>query len=247
MLFDAHIHLNELTAEELLRPLPAAVLCSVHDPADPTLSWQEKEVLCSYGIHPLWIDGVGRSRETLEQLASAGKIAAVGEFGFDFYNGRSPEEEAKQKEVFRTQCSVAERYWLPAVIHVRRGMAELFAETDILKRLPAVIFHCYPGTAEEGNAFLKRGVNAFFSFGTPLIKNFAGAQKALRDLPGERVLFETDAPFQPPRGRERTVPGDIVAVYEKGAELLGIAKEILEEQVWCTACEVFPQLKKISR
>ena len=247
MLFDAHIHLNELTAEELTRSLPATVLCSVHDPADPILALDDPGILCSYGIHPLWLDGASRSLETLELLASTGKIVAVGEFGFDFYNGRSPEEEIRQREFFRAQCAIAERYRLPVVIHVRRGMAELFAETATLKRLSAVVFHCYPGTAEEGSAFLKRGVNAFFSFGTPLVKNFPSVQKTLRELRAEQILFETDAPFQPPRGRTRTVPDDIVAVYEKGAELLEIAKDVLEERTWQSACNIFPQLKKISR
>jgi TatD DNase family protein len=247
VLFDAHIHLSELTAEEQKRPLPVAILSSVHDPADPTLALNDPGILCSYGLHPLWLDGAGRSRESLEMLASIGKIAAVGECGFDFYNGRSPEEEAKQREFFLAQCSIAERYRLPVVIHVRRGMAEIFAETATLKRLSAIIFHCYPGTAEEGSAFLKRGVNAFFSFGTPIIKNFAGAQQALKELPGERILFETDAPFQPPRGRERTVVGDIVAIYDKASEILHIERAELERRTWTTACTIFPQLKKISR
>jgi TatD DNase family protein len=247
VLFDAHIHLSELNATELARPFPAAVLSSVHDPADPTLALREPGVLCSYGIHPLWLDGAGRSLETLETLAAERRIAAVGEYGFDFYTGRSEKEEKRQDEVFLAQSEIAERHKLPVVIHVRRGMAELFAETARIKRLPSVIFHCYPATAEEGAAFLKRGVNAFFSFGTPLVKNFLGAHKALRELPIERILFETDAPFQPPRGRARTEPNDIVSVYEKGAELRGMPKNKLEEQVWRNACEIFPQLKELSR
>lgn len=203
-------------------------------------------VFCSYGIHPLWIDGAGRSKETLEKLASEKKIAAVGEFGFDFYNGRSREEEAKQREFFLAQCSVAEKYELPAVIHVRRGMAELFSDVLLLKRLPAVIFHCYPGTAEEGCAFLKRGVNAFFSFGTPLVKNYPGALAALKELPRDRLLLETDAPFQPPRGQERTLPADIIKVYEKCSELLEISFPKVEESIWRNACDIFPALERIN-
>ena len=246
MLFDAHIHLSEIPLEQRVPPLPAAALCSVHDYSDPLLSMHEPGLLFSYGIHPLWLDGAGRSLETLEKLAEERKIAAVGEFGFDFYEERDREKERWQKEFFHAQCAVAERFALPAVIHVRRGMAELFAETPVLKRLPAVIFHCYPGTAEEGLAFLKRGVNAFFSFGTPLIKKYPGAITALKGLPRELLLFETDAPFQPPRGRMLTFPADIVAVYEKGAELLEINKKTLEEQIWRNACSSFSQLKKIS-
>lgn len=240
MLFDAHLHLSEIPKADQERPLPASVLTSVHDPEDPALSLGESSVLCSYGIHPLWLEGTDRSLETLEKLSGSGQIAAVGEFGFDFYHGREEEEEKKQKKFFHAQCAIAEQYHLPVVIHVRRGMAELFAETAILKRLPTVIFHCYPGTAEEGRAFLKRGVNGFFSFGTPLIKNYPGAIAALKGLPDDRILFETDAPFQPPRGRERTVPSDITPVYEKASKLLEIPFSELESKVWRVAQDIFP-------
>ena len=239
MLFDAHIHLGELSEEECRPPLPAAVLSSVHDPADPSLDVGLPGILCSYGIHPLWLDGAGRSLESLEDLAAAGSIAAVGECGFDFYHGRDNEKEKKQKEFFHAQCDIAARYRLPVVVHVRRGMAELFAEAAILKKLSAVIFHCYPGTAKEGRAFLKRGVNGYFSFGTPLIKSYPGVIAALKGLPPDRILFETDAPFQPPRDRERTLPADIVTVYKKGSELLDISLPELEKIVWGTARGLF--------
>ncbi|HSA32088.1 MAG TPA: TatD family hydrolase [bacterium] len=240
MLFDAHIHLSEIPMGEQARPLPASVLTSVHDPEDPSLSLGDPAVLCSYGLHPLWLDATGRSLETLEKLSNSGQISAVGEFGFDFYNGRDEEKEKKQRDIFRAQCAIAEQYHLPVVLHVRRGMAELFAETMLLKKLPSVIFHCYPGTADEGQAFLKRGVNGFFSFGTPVIKTYPGAIAALKGLPPDRILFETDAPFQPPRGRERTLPVDIRAIYEKGSELLKIPQPELESIVWRTAQGIFP-------
>ncbi len=243
MLFDAHLHLGELSPEE--RRLPGAALSSVHAADDPSVNAREPGVLLSYGIHPLWIDGEGRSLEVLGAFAADGTIAAVGECGFDFYHGRDAVKATRQREVFLAQCAVAERCCLPLVVHVRRGMAELFAETDRLKRLPAVIFHCYPGTAEEGRAFLTRGVNAYFSFGTPLLKRYRGAIAAFRTLPHERLLLETDAPFQPLRGRERTLPADLVAIYEEGAALLGISREELEERLWRTAETIFPVLRTI--
>ncbi|HNT27897.1 MAG TPA: TatD family hydrolase [bacterium] len=240
MLFDAHIHLSEIPKVEQGRPLPASVLTSAHDPEDPSLSLGDPAVLCSYGLHPLWLDAPGRSLETLVKLSASGQISAVGEFGFDFYHGRDREKEKKQRDFFHAQCVIAERYRLPVVLHARRGMAELFNETTLLKKLSAVIFHCYPGTAEEGQAFLKRGVNGFFSFGTPIIKNYPRAIAALKRLPLDRILFETDAPFQPPHGREMSLPIDIVTVYEKGSELLSIPRPELEHIVWGTAQGIFP-------
>ncbi len=243
MLFDAHLHLGELLPDERL--LPGAAVSSVHSPDDPLVKIKEPGVLLSYGIHPLWLDGEGRSLEILESFAADGTIAAVGECGFDFYAGRDEAQVKRQREIFLVQCAVAERHRLPLIVHGRRGMAELFAETRQLKRLPAVIFHCYSGTAEEGLAFLTRGINAYFSFGTPLVKGYRGAIAAFRALPQDRLLLETDAPFQPVHGRKRTFPADLVAIYEKGAEMLGVSREKLEERLWLTARTIFPALGKI--
>lgn len=243
MLFDAHLHLGELPSEE--RVLPGAALSSVHDFHDPLVSQREPRVILSYGIHPLWIEREGRSLDVLTALAAQGTIAAVGECGFDFYHGRDEEKETRQREIFLAQCAVADRFRLPLVIHVRRGMKELFAHIDLLRTISAVIFHCYPGTAEEGNAFLRRGVNAFFSFGTPLLKGYRGAVTAFQRLPRERLLLETDAPFQPLSGHEKTLPSDLLLVYERAACLLGSSRENLEERLWRTATEIFPVLREM--
>ncbi len=244
MLFDAHIHLGEIDPRE--RMLPGAALCSIHALDDPLLVAPRAEVLLSYGIHPLWIAEAGRSLAVLETLAAAGKIAAVGECGFDFYQGRDAAKEQSQREVFQTHCAIAAQYRLPLVIHVRRGMAEVFAETAVLKRIPAVIFHCYPGSAEEGRAFLKRGVNAFFSFGTPLLKHYPGTIAALQALPRERILLETDAPFQPPRGQDKTLPADLAVVYEAAARLRNEDPAAWKQCLWETACAIFPALSRLT-
>ena len=97
MLFDAHLHLSELDEETRTRPLPGAGLSSIHDPEDPLLASRLAEVLLSYGIHPLWIGEKGRSLAVLGSLAGSGAIAAVGEFGFDFYHERTPEQERRQQ------------------------------------------------------------------------------------------------------------------------------------------------------
>jgi TatD DNase family protein len=84
---------------------------------------------------------------------------------------------------------------------VRRAMHKIFPFAREFKKLPAVVFHSWPGTKAEGQAFIKRGINAFFSFGTTVLKNHKLAMNCAAEFPADRILFETDAPYQPLRGK----------------------------------------------
>lgn len=138
----------------------------------------------------------------LESLAKEGRLGAVGETGFDLYNDEFRATEKLQDEIFAAHLETALRYDLPMVLHVRRAMHKVFAHTAALKKLPAVIFHSWPGTMGEGESLLRRGVNVYFSFGTVITLNHKEAIHCCANIPGERLLTETDAPYQPLRGAE---------------------------------------------
>jgi len=156
---------------------------------------------------------------TLETLASEGRLAAVGETGFDLFNAAYRETEKIQDDLFAVHLETALRCDLPLVIHARRAMHKIFAHDVVLKKCRAVVFHSWPGTAGEGEALLRRGINAFFSFGTTVMLNHREAMRCCAVFPVERLLTETDAPFQPPRGREFSVYADIVPILEAIAAL----------------------------
>ena len=135
--------------------------------------------------------------ELLQSLAAAGRLDAVGETGFDLYDARYRAGEKIQDEMFACHLEAALKHGLPLVLHVRRAMHKIFPFARELKKLPAVVFHSWPGTRGEGEALLRRGINVFFSFGAPLLKNHRAAMACAAFFPPERLLFETDAPYQP--------------------------------------------------
>jgi TatD DNase family protein len=98
-------------------------------------------------------------------------------------------------------------------------MHKVFAHTAALKRLPAVVLHSYMGTAEEGMSLLRRGVNAYFSFGAAILLNHKTAIRACALLPLDHLLLETDAPYQPLRGREFSRWADLAAILRGAAKL----------------------------
>jgi TatD DNase family protein len=156
---------------------------------------------------------------TLHDIASAGRIAAIGEFGFDLYNAAFRETEALQDRIFAAHLEAALRYDLPAVLHVRRAMHKIFAAAKKLSKCRAVVFHSWPGAFEEGKSLLRRGVNAYFSFGNTVALNHKQAQKSCAPFPAERLLTETDAPFQPLRGKNFSQWADLPPILETAAAL----------------------------
>jgi TatD DNase family protein len=174
--------------------------------------------LCCFAVHPQ-LPAAGAERRSgeirrvllplLETLAREGRLDAVGETGFDLYTPAFRDTEAFQEEIFRVHLETALRYGLPLVLHVRRALHKIFAYTKELKRLPSVIFHSWPGTEAEGESLLRRGLNAYFSFGTVICLNHRAAQDSAARFPPERLLLETDAPWQPLRGKGNASWGDL--------------------------------------
>ena len=157
--------------------------------------------------------------EIVEMLAAQGRLDAVGETGFDLYSEKFKAAEKIQDEMFVCHLETAVKYGLPLVLHLRRAMHKIFPFSGELKKLPAVIFHSWPGTRGEGEALLHRGINAFFSFGATVVNNHKEAMRCSAFFPADRILLETDAPYQPLRGKTYSSWQDLDAVCKVIAAL----------------------------
>jgi TatD DNase family protein len=170
--------------------------------------------------------GAGEIWKTLlpltETLAGEGRLDAVGETGFDLFDRRFRDTEGAQEEIFRAHLETARRHGLPLVLHLRRGMDKIFAHTGDLKKIPALIFHSWPGTVEEGESLLRRGLNAYFSFGAIIRLNHKAARRSAALFPPDRLLLETDAPWQPLRGAPYSSWADLPGTC---AALAGLRRE----------------------
>jgi Tat protein secretion system quality control protein TatD with DNase activity len=154
--------------------------------------------------------------DNLALAASGGSVAAIGECGFDFYGDvperlRSPANERAQAEVFEFQLSLAERFGLPIVLHLRRANDMLFRYAARLSRLKAVALHAWGGPANEALDFLSRCPRALFSFGTGALNGNKKARASIAALPASALLAETDAPYQPPRSEAPPCAASILA------------------------------------
>ncbi|MDR0447202.1 MAG: TatD family hydrolase, partial [Treponema sp.] len=206
---------EEIAATAKLDGAPPVYPCFAVHPQLPASLNKERDNNSS----PLSIAGFRDKLELLLALADEGRISAVGETGFDLYSNEYKETEAIQDELFTAHLDIARSYNLPLILHVRRAMHKIFFHTSTLKMLPAVIFHSWSGTPEEAFSLLHRGIRAFFSFGTTLLLNHKNAIRSCAALPAEYLLTETDAPWQPLRGRVFSCWADLPVILETAAAI----------------------------
>jgi len=180
-------------------------------------------VLPGFAVHPqmplYWKHETEACLADLDALADGGRLAVIGETGFDLFNADFRETEKTQDYLFAAHLDAALRHGLPLVLHVRRAMHKVFAHASVLKKCRSVIFHSWSGTAGDGEALLRRGVNAYFSFGTVVALNHRQAMRCCATFPADRLLTETDAPYQPLRGKGFSSHGDLPRILEAIAAL----------------------------
>ena len=190
---------------------------------------------------PSLVSGLGH----LQSLAMQGRLHAVGETGFDLYDERYRGAEKIQDEMFHCHLEIALKYSLPMILHVRRAMHKIFPYSRDLKNLPAVIFHSWPGTKEDGESLIRRGINVFFSLGSGVLLNHKKAIASAANFPPGRILLETDAPYQPLRGNNFSSWRDLeqicqgIAAIRKEAGVMCNTKDELEEQTTASFMSIF--------
>ena len=165
---------------------------------------RESDVWASVGIHPHEADGHADLGEAALLAAAAHpKVIAIGETGLDYYYDHSDRET--QKALFRRHISVARETGLPIIIHTRDAegdTAAILSEEMEQGAFPALI-HCFTASADFARIVLDLGLTISLS-GIVTFKNAKDLQEIAAQLPEERILVETDAPFLAPiphRGR----------------------------------------------
>ena len=183
----------------------------------------------AFGMHPQM--PLEENAGFLEDLLREKKIGAVGEAGFDLFTQEFASQIDRQERVWKIQVSLAALYRVPLVVHARKAQERIFRDAKKLKAVPAVIFHSFAGSPQDARSLLRRGINGFFSFGKPILNGKKSAIACVRSLPLERLLLETDAPFQTLKDEARTGPEEIARVYEAAAALRGSGMDEIAAQI----------------
>ncbi|HEC99811.1 MAG TPA: TatD family deoxyribonuclease [Proteobacteria bacterium] len=192
---------------------------------------QYEGVFAATGIHPH--DAKGATSETydgLRHLAKSPCVVAVGEIGLDFFKEYSPRRE--QEICLREQIQLARELRLPLIIHDRDAHDEIIR---ILREEKAEdvggVFHCFSGNYTFGRKCLDMGFHISIA-GVVTFPKAAILRDVVKNVPMDRLLIETDAPFLAPvpyRGK-RNEPAYVVHVARKLADIKGCS--VIEVAQW---------------
>lgn len=191
------------------------------------------------GVHPSeardWDDSL---IDKIKNYSKSNKIAGIGEIGLDYYWDKSFND--LQKEVFIKQIKLANELNLPISVHDREAHKDTF---DILKehnKGSKIVMHCFSGSVEFARECVKDGWYLALG-GVVTFKNAIKMKEVAQDLPLEKLLLETDAPYLTPvpyRGKENQ-PAYVRFVAEEIAKLRGVAYEEIARATCENAEKVF--------
>ena len=183
----------------------------------------QPDIWCTVGTHPHEAkEDPGLTPETLIRLADDPRVVGIGECGLDFHYDLSPRDI--QAQVFRAHVVAARETGLPLVVHTREA-DEVMGETleaEYAKGPFRLLMHCY--TSGPDLARRAAAMGAWFSVsGIATFKAAEDVREVIREMPGDRIIVETDCPYLAPvphRGR-RNEPAYIGHVLAKLADVRG--------------------------
>lgn len=235
-IFDTHAHYDDSAfdgdRDELLNEMHrygvgSIITCGCDEASSKAaleLAHKHPFIYAAVGVHPECTKN-GYDEDWIRRLAADEKCVAIGEIGLD-YHWSEPNE--RDKSIFESQLTLAKELEKPVILHDREAHGDTF---DILKKhRPRGVMHCYSGSAEMAHQLVDMGL--YIGLGGVLtFKNARKTVEVAEQIPLERILLETDAPYMAPvplRSR-RCHSAMIVYVAERLAQIKGVTlKEVLD-------------------
>lgn len=258
---DAHAHLEIVTnaspnSPEVAAVISAAKAAGVQHLVQVGYSAEQSKwcvdlaelypnVLAAVALHPNEAPMVDLDIDfkIIETLALNPRVRAIGETGLDFFR-TAPELRDKQIKSFKLHIDLAKRLQKALVIHDRDAHEAVLKILEEEGSPEKTVFHCYSGDAEMAKYCVSKGF--FLSFaGTVTFKNAPQLRDALKQVPDELLLVETDSPFLAPvphRGMLNT-PAQIANIVRFIANERGQTPEHVAEVTSKNAIKVFGEFK----
>jgi len=203
-------------------------------------------VYCSVGTHPHHAhEELDIDADALVAATKHPKVVAIGEAGLDYFYDKSP--RAAQEQGFRAHVAAARATRLPLVIHSREAdddMARILEEETAKGAFPAVL-HCFTGGRDLAMRAIALGLSISFT-GILTFKKSDALRAIAAELPADRILVETDAPYLAPgkfRGK-RNEPAYVIETAKVLAETRGVSLDTIARE---TTDNFFRLFSKVPR
>jgi len=261
VLIDSHCHLDRLDLSAHGGSLDAALaaarargvghfLCigisADNAAAVKALSERYADVDCTVGVHPLDLQpGVAPALDWLLAELNHPHVVAIGETGLDYHY--EPEAAELQRQAFRLHLQAAQLTGKPVIVHTREARADTLALLREAALPQAGVLHCFTEDWPMAKAALDLGFYISLS-GIVTFRNADALREVARQVPADRLLIETDAPYLAPiphRGKPN-LPEYVRDVAEFLAPLRGVDVDTLAEQTTQNFQRLFP-LARVNR
>lgn len=237
-IFDAHAHYDDKWFDDdrstLLDNIKSKGVCGIVNnsvdlkTAEKSIEYAEKYdfMYAAVGFHPENLDDIPADYlDRLAELSKHEKVVAIGETGLD-YHWDIPKD--KQKKVFEEQIKLSLDLKMPLVVHDREAHGDTF---DLLRKYrPNALVHCFSGSVELMRETVRLGMYISLG-GVVTFKNARHSIEVAAEIPIDRLLLETDAPYMAPvpfRGK-RCDSSMILYVAEKIAAVRNMGvQELLD-------------------
>jgi TatD DNase family protein len=210
------------------------------------LAESHRQIFFSIGTHPNHVnEEPGATIDQLVSLSAHPKCVAIGEAGLDYHYDKVPRELAAQ--VLRRHIAAARIAALPLVIHSRDADADMAAilEDEMGKGAFPALLHCFTSSRALAETGLRLGLYVSFS-GVLTFKNSEDLRAIARDVPLDRLLVETDAPYLAPtpyRGK-RNEPAYVAETAKVLASVKGVSAAALAEATTANVLRLFGKISK---
>jgi TatD DNase family protein len=243
MLIDSHCHLDYYTEAERPDVLARATAAGIGELVTigttlrqsqglPVMAEAHPNLWCTVGIHPHHAaEEPVPAPAAIAELAQHPKVIGIGESGLDYFYDRSPRHV--QQAVFRAHIRAARMAGLPLAIHAREAdqdIASILQEERDSGGEFAFLLHCFSSTRALAETAVAMGGYVSFS-GILTFSESSELREIARDLPANRLLVETDAPYLAPvpfRGK-RNEPAYVAHTARVLAELRGLTPEAIAD------------------
>ncbi len=243
MLIDSHCHLDYYTAEELPAVLARAAAAGVGEMVSIGTTLAQSVAIrgiaeahpnlwCTAGIHPHQAGEVPvPAPEEIAALAGHPKVIGIGEAGLDYFYDKAPRD--RQQACFRAHIRAARLTGLPLAIHARAADADvagILREESEAGGPFAFLLHCFSSSCGLAEAALALGGSISFS-GILTFPKSQEIREIARDVPADKLLVETDAPYLAPvphRGK-RNEPAWVADTARVLAEVRGLEPAALAD------------------
>jgi TatD DNase family protein len=252
-LIDTHAHLTfdgllESIDDVLARSRAAGVAKwltigtdAEHNEKAVALAGKYENLYSVLGIHPHYASEYQQGQlQRLVELIGSGKVVGIGETGLDYHYDFAKQQD--QRDLFKRLLEIASLTRLPVVIHSRKALDDTLKIIDNhANKTTKIVFHCWSGTTEETRLLIEKGFYVSFT-GIITFRNGELAREAVKTVPLNRMMIETDCPYmspEPMRKQKINEPALLVHTAKKIAELKGIDLETLAEQLEANTKEFF--------